>query len=77
MVFENEIDRALNPRLTWVTRGEKRLTLTEMKSRLEEKYPGRAVVGFVISPRNDIAWVASLQSKAPGGGPPFNVALNP
>lgn len=77
MVFENEIDRALNPKLTWVTPGEKRLTLTEMKSRLEEKYPGRAVVGFVISPRNDISWVASLQSKALGAGPPFNVALNP
>lgn len=36
MVFEVEIDRALSPKLTWVTPSERRLTLTEMKSRLEE-----------------------------------------
>jgi uncharacterized iron-regulated membrane protein len=64
MVFEDEIDRALNPKLTWVTPGAKRLTLTEMKSRLEEKYPGRTVVGFSISPRDGIAWGAALQSTA-------------
>lgn len=77
MVFEDEIDRALNPQMTWVTPGEKRLTLTEMKSGLEKKYPGRAVVAFLISPRNDIAWEAGLQSKAPGAGAPLNVAFNP
>lgn len=74
MVFEDEIDRALNPKLTWVTPGEKRLTLTEMKSRLEEKYSGRTVVGFLISPRNDIAWEASLQSKASPDR--LNIAFN-
>jgi hypothetical protein len=30
MVFEDEIDRALNPKLTWVQPGGKRLSLTEI-----------------------------------------------
>lgn len=74
MVFEVEIDRALNPKLTWVTPSERRLTLTEMKSRLEERYTGRTVVGFLISPRNDISWGATLQSKASRDR--LNVAFN-
>jgi len=64
MVFEDEIDRALNAKLTWVPPGEKRLTLTEMKSRLEKRYPGRTVVGFSLSPSSGIAWGAALQSQA-------------
>jgi uncharacterized iron-regulated membrane protein len=72
MAFEDEIDRALNPKLTWVTPGQRRLALSEMKSSLEAKFPGRSVIGFSISPRDDMAWGASLQS--PQG--PLNVAFN-
>jgi uncharacterized iron-regulated membrane protein len=36
MVFEEEIDRALNPKLTWIKPSEKPLSLTEMKARLEK-----------------------------------------
>jgi uncharacterized iron-regulated membrane protein len=75
MVFEDEVDRALNPKLTWIIPGEKRLTLTEIKSRLEERYAGRTVVGFSISPRDNIAWGAALQSKA--SQEPLNVVFNP
>jgi uncharacterized iron-regulated membrane protein len=64
MVFEDEIDRALNPKLTWVQPRDKRLSLTEIKSSFEAKYPGQSVVAFSISPRNDIAWGATLESKA-------------
>jgi len=74
MVFEDEIDRALNPKLTWATPREKRLSLTEMKSGLEEKYPGRTVVSFSISPRSDLAWGATLQSNSPQD--PLNVAFD-
>lgn len=74
MVFEDEIDRLLNPRLTWVKPAEKRLTLTEMKSRLEERYRGRTVIQFLISPRDDIAWRAALQSKESREA--LNVAFN-
>jgi len=75
MVFEDEIDRALNPKLTWIIPGEKRLALTEMKSRLEERYAGRTIVGFSIPPRNDIAWGAALQSK--DSQEPLTVVFNP
>jgi uncharacterized iron-regulated membrane protein len=75
MVFEDEIDRALNPKLTWIIPGGKRLTLTDVKSRLEERYPGRTIVGFSIPPRNDMAWGAALQSTAPQE--PLNVVFNP
>ena len=74
MVFEDEIDRALNPKLTWVHPGDKRLSLAEMKSSLEAKYPGRAVVGFSISPQNNLAWGVSLESKTSQG--PLNLAIN-
>lgn len=74
MVFEDEIDRALNPKLTWIKPGEKRLSLSEMKSRLEEMYSGRTVVGFSISPRSDIAWGAALESRA--SQDPLSVAFN-
>ena len=40
MAFENEIDRALNPNLTWITAGPARLTLAEMIAKLEAAYPG-------------------------------------
>jgi uncharacterized iron-regulated membrane protein len=74
MVFEEEIDRALNPKLTWIRPGEKRLSLTEMKASLEAKYPGRTVVGFSISPQNDLAWGAALESKASQSS--LNLAFN-
>jgi uncharacterized iron-regulated membrane protein len=75
MAFEAEIDRALNPKLTWIVPGEKRLALTEIKSRLEKRYAGRTVVGFSISPRNDIAWGAALQPTASQES--LNVVFNP
>ena len=74
MVFEDEIDRALNPKLTWVQPSDKRLSLTEMKSSLEAKYPGRTVIGFSISPQNDIAWGATLESGT--SQEPLNLAFN-
>ena len=74
MVFEEEIDRALNPKPTLVPPGEKRLSLTEMKASLEAKYPGRTVVGFSISPQNDLAWGAALESKASQSS--LNLAFN-
>lgn len=74
MVFEDEIDRALNAKLTWETPGETRLTLAVLKARLEEKYPGRTVMGFSISPRSDMAWGAALESKNSEEG--LHVAFN-
>jgi len=66
MVFEDEIDRALNSKLTWITLGDKPLSLTEMRGRLEKRYPGYTVAGFAISPRDDIAWGSVLKVKTSG-----------
>jgi uncharacterized iron-regulated membrane protein len=75
MVFENEIDRVLNPTLTRVQPGEKRVSLREMKSSLEATYPGRTVVAFSISPKSDTAWGATLNSKTEQEA--LNLAFNP
>lgn len=75
MVFEDEIDRALNPRLTWVIPAAERLKLGEMKSRLEKEHPGLAVFSFSIPPRRDMAWGASLRGGT--SQEPLNVAFNP
>jgi uncharacterized iron-regulated membrane protein len=74
MVFEDEIDRVLNPKLTRVRPGEKRLSLAEMKSSLEARYPGRTVVSFSLATRSDLAWGATLASGASEG--PLNLAFN-
>lgn len=74
MVFEDEIDHALNARLTWVTPAPQRLLLTELKSRLEKAYPGYQVGGFGLSTRKDIAYSAFLASAALHKG--FGVAFD-
>ena len=67
MAFENEIDRALNPRLTWIDAGPVRLTLAEMIAKLQASYPGYRVAGIELSQRDDVAWTAFLTNKAAEG----------
>jgi uncharacterized iron-regulated membrane protein len=74
MVFEDEIDRALNSKLTWITPGDQCLSLVEIKAQLEKKYPNSTVAGFSISPRDDIAWGAVLKNKTSPA--PISVAFN-
>lgn len=75
MVFEDEIDRALNPRLMWVRPSGPRLSLTAMKTSLEAKYPAFAVSAFNIPPPDDVAWSASLRPKSGKNG--FGVWFSP
>ena len=63
MAFENEIDRALNPKLTWIQHGGHYLSLTEIQTRLERGYPGYTLAALEFSSRKEIAWDAFLQSK--------------
>jgi len=60
LAFENEINRALNPRLSWVRPGTQRLSLTEMKARLEMAYPGYKILGVVIPPQPNLAWTTFM-----------------
>lgn len=75
MVFESEIDRALNPKLTWIRPGDHYLSLTEIKTRLEKRYPAYTIAGLAFSPRKQIAWDAFLQSKTSQRG--MGIAFNP
>lgn len=75
MVFENEIDRALNPKLTWIQPRDHYLSLTEIQTRLERGYPGYTIAGLAFSPRKEIAWDAFLQSKT--SHREMGIAFNP
>jgi uncharacterized iron-regulated membrane protein len=75
MVFENEIDWALNPKLTWIQPGAAPLSLAELKTKLEAANPGYTVVGFGFPPRDDMAWNASLSSNTSENG--IDLAINP
>lgn len=72
MAFENEIDRALNPKLTWVHPGAAPLPFSELIAKLQAAYPGYEVIGIGPSERNDVAWGALLRSKTGGHAIAFN-----
>jgi uncharacterized iron-regulated membrane protein len=67
MVFEEEIDRALNSKMSWVHPAEPRLPLMQIKVELERSHPGFDVQGFEVPPRDDLTWFAFLASKKAGG----------
>ena len=65
MVFENEIDDALNAKLTRVTSSGAALSLAALESRIDSAYPGYRLVGaeFPADERHAYAIAAA----APGG----------
>jgi uncharacterized iron-regulated membrane protein len=63
VAFENEIDRALNPKLTWINPGKNRLTLAQMTGKLTAAYPGFVVTAVASSERDDLAWSALLTNE--------------
>src|SRR5579862_5353991 len=73
LVFETQIDHALNPGLSRVVPAGKTLSLTELKGSLEQQYPGYRALGFDISASEDVAYVAYLQ---PSSGDGMNVAVD-
>jgi uncharacterized iron-regulated membrane protein len=74
VAFENEIDRALNPRLTWVDASPGWLTLAQLIAKLQAANPGYTVEGFGLSERDNVAWSAFLSNHA---GENRAVAFNP
>jgi uncharacterized iron-regulated membrane protein len=73
LVFESQIDHALNPTLSRVPPDERTLSLTDLKSSLEQQYPGNRVLGFDISDSTDLAYAAYLR---PASGDGMAVAVN-
>lgn len=60
MAFENEIDHALNAKLTWIQPGPRRLTLEQMRAKIAEQYPGARVTGFALPERAEMTWQAMV-----------------
>jgi len=73
LVFENQIDRALNRQLSRVVPGGNALSLTELKTALEKQYPGHRVLSFELSDTPDTALASYL---APVHGDGFEVAVD-
>jgi uncharacterized iron-regulated membrane protein len=73
LVFEARIDHALNPSLSRVSSAQEPLYLKELKSSLEQQYPGYRAFEFNISQSSDLAYAAYLET-ASGDG--LNVAVN-
>ncbi len=63
LAFGDEIDRALNARLTWIHPGVQRLSLAEMKTRMEKDHAGYKVLGIGIAPRPNMAWTTFLSNE--------------
>ncbi|HLV87717.1 MAG TPA: PepSY-associated TM helix domain-containing protein [Candidatus Sulfotelmatobacter sp.] len=73
LVFEAQIDRALNPKLGRVTPSGNALSLSELKQRLEQQYPGSRVLGLSLADSDDMPYGAYLQ---PASGEGTGVAVN-
>ena len=58
LVFEAQIDQALNPKLSYVVPRGKPLSFVELQQSLERQYPGARVLGFGLSESDDISYGA-------------------
>ena len=63
LVFENEIDRALNASTSFVTPGSQRLPIETMVARVLAAYPRDQVTGVRIADKPDQAYELSLRSR--------------
>lgn len=73
LVFETQIDQALNPKLIRVTPTGTMLSLTELKAAIERQYPGYRVLDFGISESDDTAYGTYIE---PASGDGLDVAVD-
>jgi uncharacterized iron-regulated membrane protein len=73
LVFEDALDRALNPSVSFVTPGERALPLDELVTRARAAYPDAQLNGFSIPESPDVALQISASAKPQGA---FAIALN-
>jgi uncharacterized iron-regulated membrane protein len=67
LVFEDQIDRALNPRLARVASSSTTLSLTELKVALERQYSAYHLLSFDISDSSEISYGAYIESPSGQG----------
>ena len=63
LVFENEIDRALNPSTSFVTPGARALPIEALMARVQAAYPKDPIGGVRIGDKPDQAYEFSLRSR--------------
>ncbi len=63
LVFENEIDRALNPSTSFVTPGDQPLPIETLVARVQAAYPNDQIGGVRIADKPDQAYEFSLRSR--------------
>lgn len=73
LVFETQIDQALNSKLARVAPNGVALSLAELKIDLERQYPGYHILEFGISENNDTAYEAYVQ---PPSGDGLDIGVN-
>jgi uncharacterized iron-regulated membrane protein len=71
LVFENEIDRALNPSASFVTPGTRRLPIETLIARVLATYPKDQVNGVRIADKADQAYEFSLRSRQSAAVNPY------
>jgi uncharacterized iron-regulated membrane protein len=75
LVFENEIDRALNPATSFVTPGPRPLPIETLLARVASAYPDDPAVGVRIADRPNQAYEFSLRSRRSAMVNPYTGAI--
>ena len=75
LVFENEIDRALNPALSYVTPRERPLPIETLIAQFERAHPDERVTGVRIADSPDLAYELSLRSRQSAMVDPYSGAV--
>ena len=63
LVFENDIDRVMNPASSYVTPGTQLLPIETMIAQLKTAYPSEQITGVSIGERPNYAYAFSLRSR--------------
>ena len=75
LVFENEIDRALNPSTSFVTPGAQPLPIETLAARVQAARPGDQIGGVRIADKPDQAYEFSLRSRQAAMVDPYTGAI--
>jgi len=75
LVFENEVDRALNPGLSYVAPRERPLPIEALVARVIGAHPGEQVVSVRIAEQADQSYELSLRSRQSAMVDPYSGAV--
>ncbi len=73
LVFEDPLDRALNPALSYVTPGDRTMPLDEIVSRVKAAYPGALLSSFSFPEQTHLALQIGASTRPQGS---FTITVN-